>query len=116
VYAKRHLDLVEHGYRFHERPVPVAAICVLAARSASSDGPTMRTLRPPAALMDLVSHTYGNYLLDASMRAREFDILGRIAESVCVSELSLSGCLDELVSDCRCLADRLTLQSAAQAT
>jgi hypothetical protein len=66
--------------------------------------------------MNLVSHTYGNYLLDASMRAREFDVLGRIAESVRVSELSLGACLDELVSDCRCLADGLALQSAAQAT
>jgi hypothetical protein len=116
VYAKRRLDLVEHGYRFHERPVPVGAICVLAARSASSHGPTMRALRPRAALMNLVSQTYGNYLLDASMRAREFDVLGRLAETVCVNELSLSADLDGLVSDCRSLADRLALQSAAQTT
>jgi hypothetical protein len=116
VYAKRRLDLVEHGYRFHERPVQVGTICVLADRGASSLGPTIRALRPQAALMNLVSHTYGNYLLDASMRAREFDVLGRIAASVHVSELSLGASLDELVSDCRSLADRLALQSAAQAT
>ena len=116
VYAKRRLDLVEHGYRFHERAVPVGAICVLASRSASSQGPTIRALRPRAALMTLVSQTYGNYLLDPSMRAREFDVLGRLVETVCVNELSLSADLDDLVSDCRWLADRLALQSAAQAT
>jgi hypothetical protein len=115
VYAKRRLDLVDHGYHFHERPVPVGTICVLASRGASTHGPTIRVLRPQAALMNLVSHTYGNYLLDASMRAREFDVLGRIAESVHVSELSLGASLDELVSDCRSLADRLALQSATQA-
>ena len=76
----------------------------------------MRALRPQAALMSLVSHTYGNYLLDASMRAREFDVLGRLAETLTVNELSLSADLDELLSDCRSLADRLALQSAAQTT
>ena len=116
VYAKRCLDLVEHGYRFYERPLPVGMICVLASRNASNPQPTIRPLRPQTALMNLVSHTYGNYLLDASMRAREFDVLGRVAESACVSELSLGANLDELVSNCRSLADRLALQSATQAT
>jgi len=116
VYAKQRLDLVEHGYRFHEQPMPVGAVCILADRSASAHGPTVRALRPQAALMNLVSHTYGNYLLDASMRACEFDVLGRLVERVCVSELSLRADLDSLVSDCRMLADRLALQSAAQTT
>ena len=66
--------------------------------------------------MTLVSHTYGNYLLDASMRAREFDVLGRLAETVSVNVLSLSVDLHGLLSDCRSLADRLTLQSATQQT
>jgi hypothetical protein len=116
VYAKRCLDLGEHGYRFHERPVPVGMICVLASRNAPNHHPTIRPLRPQAALMNLVSHTYGNYLLDASMRAREFDVLGRVAQSVCISELSLGSGLDSLVSDCRWLVAHLALQSAAQAT
>jgi len=116
VYAKRRLDLVEHGYRFHESPVQVGAICVLASRTASTNGPMIRALRPQAALMNLVSNTYGNYLLDASMRSREFDVLGRLAEAVCVNELSLSADLDHLLLDCRSLGDRLAIQSAAQTT
>ena len=116
VYAKRRLDLVDHGYRFHESPVQVGAICVLASRTASTNGPMIRALRPQAALMNLVSNTYGNYLLDASMRSREFDVLGRLAEAVCVNELSLSADLDHLLLDCRSLADRLAIQSAAQTT
>lgn len=114
VYAKRRLDLLEHGYRFHESPVQIGAICVLAGCTASNPGLTIRALRPQTALMNLVSNTYGNYLLDASMRSREFDVLGRLAEAVCVNELSLSADLDGLVSVCRSLADRLALQSAAQ--
>lgn len=116
VYAKHRLDLIEHGYRFHQRPVPVGAICVLAGRTPYGHGLTIRALRPQAALMNLVSNTYGNYLLDASMRSREFHVVGRIAETICVNELSLSADLNGLVSDCRSLADRLALQSAAQTT
>jgi hypothetical protein len=78
--------------------------------------PVIRALPPHAALMNLVRHTYSNYLLDASMRAREFDVLGRVAASVRVSELKLGEGLDTLLSDCRLLAARLALQSAAQAT
>ena len=116
VYAKRRLDLLEHGYRFHEEPLPVARIFVLGARATSARPPVIRALRPQDALIGLVSQTYGNYLLDASMRAREFDVLGRVAASVCVSELSFGEGLDLLVSDCRQLAGSLALQSAAQAT
>ena len=114
VYMKHRLDLVEHGYRFHESPVQVGAICVVAGRTGANHGLTIRALRPQAALMNLVSNTYGNYLLDASMRSREFDVLGRLAEAVCVNELSLSADLDGLMSDCRSLADHLAIQSAAQ--
>lgn len=116
VYAKRRLDLLEHGFRFHDRALPVGMICVLATRDASSHRPVIRAVRPQTALMKLVSHTYGNYLLDASMRAHEFDVLGRVAVSVGVGELSLGTDLDALVGDCRVLAEHLALQSAAHAT
>jgi hypothetical protein len=116
VYDKRRLDLFEHGYRFHDRAVPVRMICILAPRTVSGRPPEIRALRPQTALMKLVSHTYSNYLLDASMRAREFDVLGRAVASVAVSELALAEGLDALVSDCRLLAERLALQSAAHVT
>ena len=116
IYAKRRLDLFEHGFRYHEGPLPVGMICVLATRDASRRRPVIRALRPQTALMKLVSHTYGNYLLDASMRAHEFDVLGRVAVSVGVCELSLGTGLDALVEDCRVLAEHLALQSAAHAT
>lgn len=116
VYEKRRLDLLEHGHRVREGALPVGMICLLATREASSRPPVIRALPPRAALMKLVSQTYGNYLLDASLRAREFDILGRVADSVGVSELSVGADLEKLVTDCRLLADCLALQSAAQVT
>ena len=116
VYEKRRLDLLEHGYRVREDALPVGMICLLATREASSRPPVIRPLRPQAALMRLVSQTYGNYLLDASLRAREFDVLGRVADAVSVSELSFGSDFDRLVSDCRDLAGELALQFAAHAT
>ena len=115
-YEKRRLDLIEHGYCFHERPVPIGMICILATREASGSPPALRALSPQEALMNLVRHTYSNYLLDASMRAREFEVLGRVAASIRVGELKLGERLDTLVSDCTLLAERLTLQSAAHVT
>jgi hypothetical protein len=115
-YEKRRVDLIEHGYRFHDRPVPIGMICILATREASGSPPALRALSPQVALMNLVRHTYSNYLLDASLRSREFDVLGRIAASVRVSELKLGERLDTLVSDSRLVAERLALQSAAHVT
>ena len=107
VYAKHRLDLLEHGYRFHERPAPVRAIFVLQDRSGSSASPATRVLTSGAALMSLVTHTFGNYLLDESMRAREFDVLGRIAETVPVRELAFAPGLELLVPNCQRLLGEL---------
>ena len=110
VYSKHRVDLLECGYRFHERPAPVRAIFVLQDRSATAASPAMRVLTPGAALMSLVTHTYGNYLLEPSMRAREFDLLGRIARRVTVRELSFGAGLEQLVPNCRRLVRELGLQ------
>jgi len=104
VYAKHRVDLIERGYRFHDSAVPVDTICVLAGRSGSGEQVVLRALSPRAALMALVGQTYGNYLLDGSMRAREFDLLGRVAGTVRVSELAFRDGLDDLVQGCRTLA------------
>jgi hypothetical protein len=110
VYSKHCLDLDVDRYRFHDSPAPIEAIFFLAPREAARQ-PTVRPLTRRTALMNLVSHTYGNYLLDPAMRGREFEVLGRIADRITVSELSFGSSLGELVAGCRRLADELALQS-----
>jgi hypothetical protein len=107
VYAKHRLDLLECGYRFHERAAPVRVIFVLQDRSGSRATPATQVLTPGAALISLVTHTYGNYLLDERMRAREFDVLGRIAETVPVRELAFAAVLEQLVPNCQRLLGEL---------
>jgi len=39
-------------------------------------------VRPQSALLSLVAETYANKILDRGMRAREFEVLGRLVTSV----------------------------------
>jgi hypothetical protein len=110
LYAKHRVDLSDCGYRFHETPAPVQAVFILQDRSSNSKSPMVRPLPPRSALMSLVTHSYGNYLLDASMRAREFGVLGRIAETVPICELAFEAGLEQLVPNCRRLVSELPLR------
>jgi hypothetical protein len=104
VYAKHRVDLIERGYCFRETAAPIDTICVLAGRLTASRSPVVQALRPHEGLMALVGQTYGNYVLDAAMRAREFDLLGRVVGSVTVRDLAFNDRLEDLVPSCRALA------------
>lgn len=105
VYPKHSIDLVERGYRFHDRVVPIDMIFVLGDRRPIESSTLVRVLTPRAALMTLVTCSYANYLIDASMRAREFDLLGRLVTRVPVSELSFGSRLEDVVQACRELTE-----------
>ncbi|MFI5072712.1 MAG: hypothetical protein ACHP8A_17670, partial [Terriglobales bacterium] len=73
--------------RFEREALPLAAIYVLANRSAEPRAPLIELLPPQRALMNLVANTYGNAILDSTMRAQEFRVLGQIAGSVPIRSL-----------------------------
>lgn len=73
--------------KFQREALPLAAIYVLAERSADSRAPFIDVLPPQVALMNLVANTYGNTILDPTMRAHEFRALGQIAESLPIRSL-----------------------------
>lgn len=103
-YRKPYLDVLETGYRFQQSPVPVDTIYVLHERSAVTPSPSSMPMAPRAALLALVRNTYCGYLLDAAMRAREFDALSLLVTQVSVRELSFGDSLEQLVSGCVTLA------------
>ncbi|MGH9371408.1 MAG: serine/threonine protein kinase [Vicinamibacterales bacterium] len=80
-WDKRALDLSQNGCRFQQHPLPLGAIYVLAGRSSDA-ALCMESLRGRERLLPLLANTYVSYLLDASMRAREFASLGRLVSSV----------------------------------
>jgi hypothetical protein len=78
-WEKRYLNLEQHGYGFDSQPVPVAAIYVIAERTADSAAPYFGA---GPSFLDLLTNTYAGYVLSPEMRAHEFDVLTRLMSSV----------------------------------
>ena len=75
------------GAHYCHVPMPLGAIYVLGYRKADLDRPTFRTLSGPEGLIRLVANTFANKLLDAAMRAQEFELLTRLIRHVPVREV-----------------------------
>jgi hypothetical protein len=108
-WEKRALDLTQHGCRFQQQPLPLAAVYVLAGRSPDPQ-PRIKSLRGRESLLTLLANTYVGYLLDAPMRGREFDSLGRLVSSVPVRQVvsssdpaHVSRLCDRILDDCEAL-------------
>ncbi len=78
-WEKRYLNLEHHGYEFDSDPVPVAAIYVIAERTADSAAPHFGV---GPSFLNLLANTYAGYVLSSEMRAHEFDVLTRLMISV----------------------------------
>jgi hypothetical protein len=80
-WDKCYLDLTQEQYEFQQQPLPLAAIYLLGERH-DKRAPVIRELAPTERLISLVANTYATYLMDRTMRAREFEVLGRVLKSV----------------------------------
>ena len=80
-WDKRDFPLLEHQ-AFEKSPLPLAAVYWLGDRSNDDRAPYMEPVSPREAFIFLVGNTYGNTLLDASMRAHEFEVLTRMSSQV----------------------------------
>jgi hypothetical protein len=87
-WNKRYLDLTQNGVNFHREPLPLAAVYILDERSDDPTAPFIEELPMQAGLITLVANTYANYLLDQEMRAREFDLMGRLVKNVPLRNLT----------------------------
>lgn len=85
-WDKCYLDLTQENYQFQQQPLPLSAIYLLGERQ--DHGPIVDELIPAERFMGLISNTYATYLMDRNMRAREFDILGRVLKSVPVRRVT----------------------------
>jgi hypothetical protein len=108
-WDKRALDLTRDGGRFRQLPLPLAAVYVLAGRSPDST-PCIAALHGRESLLTLLANTYVRYLLDSTMRAREFATLGRLVSEVPVRRVvSLAGSANasrlciSILEDCEAL-------------
>jgi hypothetical protein len=103
-YPKRYLDLAERGFVFQDVSTPVGVIYILGDRDPALEAPRFGALSPRAALMGLVGHTYGGYLLDAPMRADEFDFLSDLVGRVPIRSLSFGEPVGRVAEWCEAIA------------
>ncbi len=76
------VDLTNGPFRRESRALPLMAIYHLADRRPALPGPVIAPLAGHAALTTLVAHTFANKVLDATMRAHEFDVLTQVLACV----------------------------------
>ena len=81
-WGKMYLPLDQNGHRFQEAPLPLGGIYVLAEREPGLAAPKIEAFTASEALMTLVGNTYVNYALNADMRSREFEALGRVVAGI----------------------------------
>jgi hypothetical protein len=80
-WEKRFLSLDGSRARFATSSAPLAAILLLAERSAQDSAPSIEPISQREALLRLVQNTYMNWYLDRRQRAEEFDVLTRLVAS-----------------------------------
>lgn len=78
-WDKRYLDLTLPAYRFGRESTRLHALYVLGERLPGGAPTEITPLRGAEAAAQLLANTYANDLLDTAMRARELEVLGRLA-------------------------------------
>ena len=102
-WDKRYLALDQNGRRFQSSPLLLSAIYILGEREAELSAPVIEKVVGRKAIMTLVSNTYVNYLLDADMRSREFDVLARMLTRVHVRRVRSAADPSKLLAMCKAI-------------
>ena len=76
------VDLTNGPFRRESRALPLMAIYHLADRRPAIARPVISPLVGHTGLTTLVAHTFANKVLDAAMRAHEFDVLTQVLARV----------------------------------
>lgn len=106
-WDKCYLDLVGDKFQFQDESLALTAMYT-GERCEEETTPRLEALSGQEALLMLISNTYVRHLTDRWMRAREFDVLGRLARNVPVKRFKmreghhyLPALCDVLLDDCR---------------
>ena len=98
------------AWGFYNQPLPLAAIYVLGERKPCLATPSIEAIAPQISLMELITHRYPQSLkLERDMQAREFEILGRLAEIVPIRQLHREDSLSRLSEVCDLILEDVAL-------
>jgi hypothetical protein len=113
---KHYLDLAADPgasrWRFQPRSVPLAAVYLLADPGPAGTAPRISPLPPAAGLIALAQGTFMNYLLDRAGRARDLQVLGRLATTVPLRQVDRPASLDGLAPTCEAILDDVSILHA----
>ncbi|HJP90389.1 MAG TPA: hypothetical protein VJ875_00430 [Pyrinomonadaceae bacterium] len=87
-WDKCYLDLTLRPEQFQRKPLPLAAIYCLGERRDDRAAPFVESVDRAEGLILLVANTYSSKLMDKTMRAREFELLGRVLNTVPVRRVT----------------------------
>lgn len=108
ITEKRYLELTAEGeasqWRFQQQPLPLAAVYVLGTREANAPL-SITPMQGADGLFTLATNVYPDYTLDSAMRARDFEVLGRLAASIPVREVRRPDGLHTVPQVCQAIVD-----------
>ena len=99
-----HLDLTSRGFQFQREALPLGLVYLLEESPAGS-ATVAEPLTPLEGLMALVGNSFASSILDKQMRAREFEVLGRLVERVPIRRLARPTDLVHLTEFCESVLD-----------
>lgn len=100
-WPKRYLDLTAPEFAFQRRPLPLRSIYTHEREQGRT--PSFERLSGGAALVTLLGNVYSLTRPKTDQRAREFDLLGRVARSVPVKRYRGRYGLEHVDEHCRAL-------------
>lgn len=109
-YEKRCLSLGKQELPFAERPLQLAAVYILCERRGDP-APIIEQLSPQQAFLSLVANTFGMNVVDGSMRAKEFETLGRLVPAVRIRQICPHEDPNRLSELCQRICDDLQVTS-----
>lgn len=86
-WPKRGLVLESAGLGMVKEAVPLGLVLLLEPRADDASAPRIEAVPGGEALVGLVTHSYANYLLEATERAAELRAVGRLATRVPIRRL-----------------------------
>jgi hypothetical protein len=104
-WDKCYLDLTQDRYGFRNELTPLGAIYLLGERSAGPEFPSLQDMSDQETMISLIANTYATYLLDKSMRAREFTFLSRLIKKVPIRMLAPHADAAQIPALCQLIID-----------
>ena len=110
-WDKRHLDLSAVEYRFQAKPLPLAAIYLLAPRISVSAAPHVEPVAGRDAVMALVGNMYASYVLDVEFQRQAFMMASRLLHSIGLRRVIPHDSPTEISRLCDIILDDLSMLS-----